>query len=912
MYNSQLFTTVNHLHANWGAGLNKRPPRFVHGADDMGVSSSSDPLSGKIDPWGSSDPHSFFQFSDAYPGDSQWGLGSGEMIGCPNVMDISQPYGMIYGEGHPNATLYYRGTDEMRGRFLTLPTAESDLSVGIPSIPTLTECICSVWLAKSPTIPSLSDGMIGMMCGSSAGVLSAYSLGSDGLRGQRIARGEVTARWVLSPGVPIIAIVVDESYSLKRQAQNRIWAVALNALGEVFYLTKFLKRPTSTPAKKGPPLSEEAIEGLAWATGRSTYWTTVEPSRRVARPNPYSHGEVDGSYSPRSSWDGMCLSGAQIKAETIEIEEFLKLKPKDFQKLCLGWDMRRRVEVDFAGDDGNYAGESIVVFRCGLDEDSVARIDRFTRFRATEKESAIPSSKPHSGLPTPPPEPSSLFGGPSPPPGRGLERGRRLSQLSIESSPERSQLVEEWRHSELALKGLRSSQITTTAIDSSMFASLTVSEDPILGFSTHSNASSPFGSPQSSSSQCTNPSDIPGQRSRLVAVGTKTGAVILWDVRAPISKNTEFVNVVNPLRIIYTDSPEISCLALTALYLVHGGNDGLVQAWDPLASQTQPIRTLHSRFSQRARRRLAQNQARPQGVGINLFAAGAICLDPDSTVLRGLVSLGTHLRFWSYSSSAADAYKSSKRRLRRSERGSNNGGERFVGRSSNLKDYISSEAFELQREDHQRRKEATRLAGRFGVDLLDNEDEALAYAALLSQEAFANEEKKRLDVASVSEGSVAVSSTTATPEPSISGDAFSLPTSHDDGQIDVDLAEAIRLSLQDSQPVTPPAISASSSPIEMPQDFSSASPFDIPIKYAKSKRTPGSSRNIPRGLKSPANKWPDPEQGSSNNQEMSDLEFALQLSLAEEKSRLETEAAEKDDFPALSPLRGKGKGKGRA
>lgn len=876
----------------------------------MGISSTSDPLSGKTDPWGLSDPHTFFQFSDAYPGDAQWGLGSGDIVGCPNVMDVSQSYGMIYGEGHPNATLYHRGIDEMRGRFLTLPTAESELTLGIPSIPTLTECICSVWLAKSPAIPSLTDGLVGMMSGSSAGVLSAYSLGSDGMRGHRLSRGEATARWVLSPGVPIISIVIDESYSINRQAQNRIWAFALNALGEVFYLTKFPKRMSS--AQKHATSNEEAIERLAWATGRSTYWTLVEPSRRIARPNPYSHNEVDGSYSPRSSWDGMCLGSDQIRAETAEIESFLTMKPKDFQKSCLGWDMRRRLEVDFAGDGGNYAGESAIVFRCGLDESSAARIDRYTRCKVTERENVTPSSRLQSSLPTPPPEEVSLFGDSSPASGRNVERGRRTSHLSIESSPERRQLIEEWRHSELSLKGFKNSQLTSTAIDCSTYATLTTSEDPTLGFSTRSNASSPFGSPQSSCSQPASPADIPGQRSRLIAAGTKSGVVIVWDSRAPTSNNAEFINVVNPVRVIYTDSPEISCLALTALYLVHGGNDGLVQAWDVLASQTQPIRTLHSRFSQRARRRLIQNQARPQGVGINLFAAGAVCLDPDPTILRGLVSLGTHLRYWSYSSSTADAYKSSKRRLRRSERGSNNGGERFIGRSSNLKDYIASEKIELLREEQQRQKEAKALAGRFGVDLLDNEEEALAYAALLSQEAFANEEAKRQTQASVSGGSVAVSSATVTPEPSVSGEVSS-PLAND--QIDADLAEAIRLSLQDSAPPAPPTFSNSSSPIESSSSpipsAASAFTFDIPVKYAKAKRTPGSSRNTPKGRKSPPSARTKTAEGSSNDQQMSDLEFALQLSLAEENSRIEAEAVQ-DDFPALPPGAGNGKGKGRA
>ena len=46
--------------------------------------------------------------------------------------------------------------------------------------------------------------------------------------------------------------------------------------------------------------------------------------------------------------------------------------------------------------------------------------------------------------------------------------------------------------------------------------------------------------------------------------------------------------------------------------------------------------------------------------------------------------------------------------------------------------------------------------------------------------------------------------------------------------------------------------------------------------------------------------------GSSNESEMSDLEFAMQLSLAEEQSRKDAE----DAFPPLSPAAGS-KGKGR-
>lgn len=886
-YDAKTYTIINHLHATFGSSeLNKRMPRLIHGADDVGLVTSSDPTTGKVDPWGQSDPNFYGQFSERFPGIAEWGLGSGDMIGCPNVMDVSQPYGLIYGQGCPEGSCYYRSLEEMRGRFVAEPSDLTMPEAGIPKLGVDGGAICSVWIAKSNTIPSLSDGLVGMLMGSAAGVVSACSIGTDGLRTSRVQRGELTARWVLSPGVPIIALAVDGNYSLKRHAQNRIWAVALNALGELFYLTKF---PVRSQAPKGD--FEEHTEYLGWLTGRSVHWNLVEPSRRTARPDPYSDAEIDGSYSPRTSWDGMCLSTEQVVAETREIQQYLRKPPKHFRKTCLGWDMRRRLEVDFAGDDGNFAGEAIVVFECGLEDGSVSDIKRFTRCKMSEKDKSTNTS---TRISTPlPSQSSSLFGDPAtatstsistPDLEKSQMRVRSSSYMSISSSPERIQFVEEWRCSKLTFGGFRSTQITTTTIDISAFATLTLSEDPALGFSTVSTASSPYSSPMSVASQPASPSDIPGQRARFVAAGTKTGVVVLWDIRAPVSRSSEYTNNISPIRIIYTDSPEISCLALTGLHLVVGGNDGLVQAWDPLASSMSPIRTLNSRHASRARRRLVQAQASLQGVGINMYAAGAICLDPDPTVLRGAVSLGNQLKFWSYSSSAADQYKSSKRRLRRAERGSNPAVERFSGTGRvNLKDYIANETFELEREQHERSKLAERLAGRFGTELL-SEDEALAYAAMLSQESMEAEVTRRHESSSV------VSSKTATPEPSTYGESSS-PALKSDDDLDADIAKAIRLSLNDSPSVGLYDVPTTPLPA-----------FDIPIKYAKGKKFTSSP-----GTKGNSTGKSTATSSASASNELSDLEYAMQLSLAEEQSRKEAE----DAFPPLSPAQGGGSGKGK-
>ncbi|KAL8685634.1 MAG: hypothetical protein Q9218_007638, partial [Villophora microphyllina] len=678
-YNSNLVTTVNHLDAAFGTSLNKRLPNFIHGADEVGSACLSDPRAGKIDHWGFADPQMFTQFLDDMPGIPQYGLGTGEVIGVPNTMDVSRLNGMVYAEGIPG---------------------------------------------------DRSDGLVGILSGSSHGVVTAYSVGTTGLDERRIERGEITCRWILSPGVPIIALSVDEIITSKRLASGRIWAVALNALGEVYYLTNV---PTRPYIERKTNLTKVDLEQLAWETGRTVHWALCEPSRRIARPDPFESSDIDRSYSPRSSWNGMGLSLEQVAAETKEIQTFLSKKPKHFQKVNEGWDMRRRLEVDFAGDDESGAGENIVVVECALDEGQVAGIKRYSRCKVKNPSVAEAAhnaalSNVTSGQDTT----QSLFGagqqGFTQEPSWSFEPVRRGSAAS--SDHLESGALEEWRMSSFLLGGLKTPQITATAIDLSTYALLTISEDPLLSIGGSSAMSSPTSSPLPQGPRPRSPSDIPGQRARLLAAGTKTGTIIVWNIRDPISANSVIETTIKPVRIIYTDSPQISCLALSALYLVHGGNDGLVQAWDPLASTTDPIRTLNSRFSSRARRRLVQAEASPQGVGINLFAAGAIFLDPNPTVLRGMVSLGTHLRYWSYSSSAADQYKSSKRRLRRSERGSNQAADRFTGTGRGaLKDYIANEKAELEQEKKRKRKEEERLKGRFGLDLLGpgaTEDEVIA------------------------------------------------------------------------------------------------------------------------------------------------------------------------------------------
>ncbi|KAL8718203.1 MAG: hypothetical protein Q9225_004630 [Loekoesia sp. 1 TL-2023] len=867
-YNSNLVTTVNHLHATFGTSLNKRLPNFIHGADEVGSACLSDPRTGRVDQWGFADPQMFTQFVDHLPGVPLYGLGPGQEIGVPNTMDVSRQYGMVYAEGFPGGKVYYRSTEEKRGRVLAGSIHGSWPEHGIPDLfgnPASVQTPCSVWIAKTTNVPDCSEGLIGILSGSSKGIITAYSLGTNGLGERRIERGEITYRWILSPGIPIIALSVDGSVTVKKLASRRIWAVALNALGEIYYLTKMPSQSVIDPKRSLNPVY---MEHSAWESARTVHWDIVEPSRRVARPDPFESFDFDGSYSPRSSWNGMGLNSEQIAAETREIEKFLRYTPQHFQKVNEGWDMRRRLEIDFAGDDGFAAGENVVVIECGLDEGQVACIKRFTRCKvqypvedSTSDAIVLDSLSDQEG------RRGSLFEGNrdrSPGgPGWSFDSLRRTSSAHSHHGEENATL-EEWRTSSFVLGGLKGPQITTTAIDLSTYALLTVSEDPLLCVGGSSITSSPTSSPLPQMPRPNAPSDVPGQRARLFAAGTKTGTIILWNMRDPTSSNITIESTVKPVRIIYTDSPQISCLALSALYLVHGGNDGLVQAWDPLASTIEPIRTLNSRFSSRARRRLVQAEASSQGVGVNLFAAGAIFLDPDPTVLRGMVSLGTHLRYWSYSSSATDQYRSTKRRLRRSgRRSSSNQGSnsdvRFSGTGRGaLKDYIANEKMELEKEKASKRKEEERLAGRFGLDLLGpgaTEEEILAYATMLSEEAAQSDEQRRKSESN-SEG-------VETPTREVIFVAASEQImdhgESDEKNMDPDIAEAIRLSLEDSSP-------------HNNDHAASSAAASFPIKVRKAKR--GVSSSPPRNVGA-----------VGGDAEEEDLDFALRLSLAEEESR---------------------------
>ncbi|KAJ5638225.1 hypothetical protein N7490_008104 [Penicillium lividum] len=879
-YTSQLVLPVSHIHGSFNNS--KKEPSFIHGSSEQGIASSSNPSNVKVGTWGLSDHQMFRHFADMFPGDAPYGLGAGDMVGTSNSMDVSQPYGMIYGEGCPLGRSYFISTTEQRGRFMGISDLGSQPKLGIPAMNTNLDAVCSVWIAKSASILKTTGGLIAMMSGSSSGVLTSYALGPHPTYERRYEIGQVTARWALCPGVPIIAIAVDDDYSPRRHSRRRIWAVALNALGEIYYLTD-IPRQQDIPATT--KLNAEEFDELAWKTGRTVRWELVEESRRTARPDPFNRELVDGSYTPRSSSDSMHLDEHQIAAETKEIENFMSFRPKHFRKICEGWNMRRDLQVDFAGDDGCGSGESVIVVARGTDETEKASVRRYVR---APSKFALKSSPGTPGQE----QPRSLFGGPVDPSTPTSAPASRSSGCLNDVSEKT-----DWRISNFVFDDRKSIEVTTTALDISLFATITADEDPLLAMSGSSFSSATSSPMLPHMDQPRTSLEVPGQRARYLAVGTATGTVYVWNIRALPAHNPGVINSVSPLRIIQTDSPQISCVALTSLYLVHGGNDGLVQAWDPLASSTRPIRTINSRFSSRARRRLVQAEATTLGVGNNFFATGAICLDPDPTVLRGMVSLGTHLRYWSYSSSSADQYKGTKRQLRRGLRGSNGAGsgQRFTpsGRGA-IYDFIEDEQMEIKRQEIQDAKERAHLNARFGIDLLGpdiDEEQLLLYAQLLSQEAHSGADTQKRDETAIA-SSVGTSVSDPTGPNSCGFDVSSSSSPYQDPADDIDdeLAEAIRLSLLDDK-------ATATSPIDLTPS--------IPIKYAKGVR---------RRSYSPSSPMTGPE--SSQQKEMDDLEFAIQLSLAEDQSR---DVQEWEEFPALasghmpsSQSSGKGKGKARA
>ncbi|RFU74105.1 hypothetical protein TARUN_8144 [Trichoderma arundinaceum] len=884
-YNSKLPWQVTGIHAVFLNG--KKPPRVMQGAGDLGAASISDPTTGKIEKWGLEDLFTTPQLDEVAPNLVPYGLGEGP-AGVPNVMDVSYTYGMISGEGFPGGRPFFRGVNEMRGRYIGTEISAVDAHLDIPKILEMSDAICSVWIAKSSTVTATTQSMCGILTGSALGVITAYSLGWD-TTGPRYANGAVTARWVISPGVPIISLKVDDSFNQKRKSSSRVWAVALNALGEVYYLCDV---PIGQPVRA----SGEDLTRNAWYAGRTVYWHLVEATRRAAREDELDKNATRGAYSPRSPSNDMHLSKDQLVAEAREIEKFMRYKPSHFRKVCDGWDMQRKLEVDFASDDGKGAGESIFVIDCGVAENRPASIQRYSR-------SLIPVQVPPSESTTPlAPVSTSLFGSIG-----GF--ANRISPISEsqgplsppptpKSPPMPSTVLHDWSEQVLELKGYSHDIILSVALDNSLPSLFTLGEDPLHTANEASSTTSPWAEHGAR--------EIPGRRTRFIVIGTNSGAVLVWNAR-----DDDRTREIQPLRIFQTESPEVSAVAASGLYLVHGGSDGLVQAWDPLSSTVEPIRTINARSNGRVpRHMLVMNPALRED---SYSAVGAIYLDPDPTTLQGVVSFGAFLRYWSYGSHGHATGR--KRRVRHSDIDTRLASRRQGGAVS---DYIASEEAEMHRENEQRAREYSRRLKRFGAlgDL--TEEEAILYAQMVSEEAYHAEEQRRasdstadasLDTASsFSENTVE----TVTPDPSVIGPSTSETNSVAEDDYEQQIQQAIRLSLLEGV-----NNDAGQSPLESSRGNSSGD-FDFPVNVTH-KLKGGKKGKLSESSSPSASHTPVGGPSWQTTTEDEDLALALSLSMQDQGGYSPPPSSDTDvglgiqheEFPSL-PGDGVGKGKGKS
>jgi hypothetical protein len=319
----------------------------------------------------------------------------------------------------------------------------------------------------------------------------------------------------------------------------------------------------------------------------------------------------------------------------------------------------------------------------------------------------------------------------------------------------------------------------------------------------------------------------------------------------------------------------------------------------------------------------------------NYSAVGAIYLDPDPAVLRGVLSFGTFIRYWAYNSTHQGTGR--KRRLRHSDIHGRLASRRLYGTVSG---YIAAEEAELRREQEHRAREQVRLRNRFGVGLGDlTEEEAIKYAEMISQESFMLDEQRRFSASDTgsaadigetasSAGSSMSSADTVTPEPSISGHSPLVPSAlpvleeETEDDYEVQIQRAIRLSLMEG------VNDAGQSP-----RGNSSGDFEVnfTVKEKKKKKRKGSSvspsTSLPGSeLHTPVVRYGESSRGLAGAAAASsspgvnpdeDLELALRLSLEEEETRQATATAaaavglgiQMDDFPPLRP-KGQGKGKG--
>lgn len=640
-------------------------------------------------------------------------------MGTSGVMDLSEDIGWIYGENVPNGKVYIH------------PYASPYVFASPPgvyirpdhgSMDGFRPVVTSVWIAKkrSTGVLETTKGRVGILVGTSRGVVSIYGLG---LEKENILTSQ--KKFCLSPGVPIVSMKVDDEYSVKRMRQNSIWIVVINALGEVYCLRNSFDSWEIIPQTLRTPT----------ALYKSTF---TSPAENLTE-------------AEKTIW------------EKTRDERLMKMDYEQIKDIWGSWGMDWFIEVDWV-DQNVVRGKKQSIERRPRPQDEAAKTDLYRYHLVLPTQSAIDLTKFVRELVNPAEDltvenmEGSVFGGVVTDLFRGMGTIPQVPRKDI------------WVATHFRLDNGNMHIITATAMDNSNLALL-----------------SDHGGPSMKA-------DTPGGNARLFAVGTHMGSVFVWNIRS--SSTIADVAVQSPLRVIHTDSPQISSLALSSLCLVHGGTDGLVQAWDPLASTLLPVRKIHSKFSSRARRRIAQADAGFQeefDIGDNQFAARCLVLDPDATSLRGAVALGTFIRYWCFSSSP-DSDKRRKPKPSSSARGIPTRGRDAA------KAHIQSETKYHSKLKEQEYKEKEEFRSRYGVtsgrEAL-SEKEMMEYATMISRETYELE----------SGGSVGGweesvnSSRTVTPDgaPSVgsycTADEYKGPVEGVDDEEDLELAKALKLSL---------------------------------------------------------------------------------------------------------------------
>lgn len=832
--------------------------RVIHGASGNGRVTLSDPSTGKVEKWAKRDLTLLNNVDQTWPGSSMFGLGShrSDPVLVPNCMDLSVPFGRIGGEGIPGGHAYYISMQVNNQRVENHEThylASGHFFQQPPGIPKILDHehgVSAVWIAKSSHVPAATQSVVGMLTGSTCGVVTAYSLASEGSKSKGALDGCMTAKWVLSPGVPIVSFKIDDNYSVKRRNANRVWAVALNALGEVYYLKGV---PDST-LQDVPGKNADQIHEMAWISGRSVTWHLLEQTRRVAQAGSDEVAADDGS--PVLSDGDAAASSSQDDAD--HVSQLCRLKPAHFRRVYEGWDMQRKVEVDFAADDGCNAGESLFVINSGDEHGSAASIRRYTRGKTNVDEGLPIADEPPTRAAV------SIFGA-------TMDEKTKpviavpavVKPTSAEQEPLRG-ASDRWAVGSLDLVGHASSRLTTISLDNSLPSQLTLSEDNLYQANALSNRE-PSGPTEEPGRAALD--SIPGRRGRFLIAGTSNGALLVWNSRGDVREGERL----HPLRVIQTNSPSITAAAASALFVIHGGSDGVAQIWDPFSSTLEPVKTVNAKHHHRVPRRLMTLMAgNPQK---DWHAINAIALDPDPLRLRGCLTTGLFVRSWSFGTQ-----RKTTKAKRRSRHGNGRVSTRRTGAA--FTGFIAVEEAAMQKERKERERELQRLRTRFGLGEL-SEAEAVQYAQMLSQEheqhvasSLSEHERARFeqlvaqDDASVSASGDAQSSssnadvgTSSTSSATIDGVNNVTADRVRDTGFEADMQRALRLSLLES-----------SHDIPVPEVQSNDYPVTIKTKRGKkAKRANSSSGSSGVG-----------ESSRLAKSDADDLALALGLSLDEQ------------------------------